>query len=173
MSGTNLKARLDSVRELPPPGVEVEQEIVRAVYRISRQIDEYDYGAWMDAFTADGVYGAITYENLIETGLFLFKDTGRRALQERVAFLNGLWQTPRDKIQHMVSNFEMYVHDENDVSVVSNYLMTRTGDYQHCQLHASGRYHDRFVREDGNWLLKERIVVVDSNMLPGKFTELL
>ncbi len=40
-------------------------------------------------------------------------------------------------------------------------------------LHAAGRYVDRLERRDGVWLLKDRLAIVDSNLLPGEFTELL
>ena len=40
-------------------------------------------------------------------------------------------------------------------------------------LHAAGRYIDHFDRKDGAWLFKSRLVVVDSNLLPPEFTELL
>ena len=40
-------------------------------------------------------------------------------------------------------------------------------------LHAAGRYIDRFERHGGAWRIRDRLVVVDSNMLPPEFTELL
>ena len=40
-------------------------------------------------------------------------------------------------------------------------------------LHAAGRYIDHFDRKDGAWLFKSRLAVVDSNLLPPEFTELL
>ena len=168
-----LKARLDSARTGELPDIETERAIVARIFKTARDVDDQNYAAWMDAFTSDGVYAAITYENFVETGLYLFKDSGRRALQERVAFLNGLWQTPRAKTLHLIGNFEFSAHGASEVFVMSNFIMSRTGDSTHCQLHAAGRYYDTFVLEEGAWLLKERVVVVDSNLLPGAFTDLL
>ena len=41
------------------------------------------------------------------------------------------------------------------------------------KLHASGRYYDRFEKADGAWRFKSRDVVVDTNILPSEFTDLL
>lgn len=107
-------------------------------------------------------------------GLRLFRDVGRAALHERVAFLMGLLQTPRGKTLHLVSNIEVSDGDGPDrASAVSNFIIARTDELEHTKLHAAGRYLDRLERRDGQWLFKERLAVVDSNLLPPQFTELL
>lgn len=151
-----------------------EREILALIRRAARCADEQRFLDWMDLFTDDGRYGAITHENFGATGLHLFKDYGKRALHERVSFLMGLWQVPRAKTLHLVTNTEVEVDASGQkASAVSNFLMTRTADMEHAKLHACGRYLDKFEKADGRWLFSERIVVVDSNLLPAEFTELL
>lgn len=152
----------------------VEREILGLIRRAARLADEQKFLEWMDLFSEDGRYGAITHENFASTGLHLFKDNGKRALHERVSFLMGLWQVPRAKTLHLVTNTEVEAGPSADTAkAVSNFLMTRTADMEHAKLHACGRYLDQFERRDGRWLFSERIVVVDSNLLPAEFTELL
>jgi 3-phenylpropionate/cinnamic acid dioxygenase small subunit len=155
-------------------GAEIERAAVALVYKVARLADDRKYTEWMELFTDDGEYSAITYENLTHKGLRLFRDVGKTAIYERVAFLMGVWQVPRGKTIHLVSNVEVFAGEhENTVQAMSNFIVTRTADLEHTVLHAAGRYVDRLERRDGVWLLKDRLAIVDSNLLPGEFTELL
>ena len=175
-----MTAAIDEVRESPHraaealPEVGLERAIVALVHRAAAAADERRYLDWMDLFADDGIYSAITNENLAYKGLRLFKDVGRAALHERVAFLMGLLQVPRGKTLHLVGNIVVAAGDGPDeAGATSNFIITRTADLEHSQLHAAGQYRDRFRRQDGRWLFQERLVVVDSNLLPPEFTELL
>ena len=151
-----------------------ERAIVALINKAARLVDDRKYVDWMELFAEDGEYSAITYENLNHKGLRLLRDVGKTALYERVAYLMGVWQVPRGKTIHFVSNTEVSAGEhENSVTAVSNLLMTRTEDLEHTVLHAAGRYVDSFERQGGAWLFKARLVIVDSNLLPGEFTELL
>jgi 3-phenylpropionate/cinnamic acid dioxygenase small subunit len=153
---------------------ETERAAVALIYKAARLTDDRKYVEWMDLFTEDGEYSAITHENLNHKGLRLFRDVGKTALYERVAFLMGVWQVPRGKTVHLVSNVEVFAGEhENTVQAMSNFIITRTADLEHTVLHAAGRYIDRLERRDGVWLFKDRLAIVDSNLLPGEFTELL
>jgi 3-phenylpropionate/cinnamic acid dioxygenase small subunit len=159
---------------LPP--LETERAIIALIFRAARLSDDQKFLDWMGLFAEDGVYSAITHENAMSSGLYLFKDVGRRALHVRAAFLMGLWQSPRGKTTHLVSNIEVRSGEgegRDAATAVSNFIMTRTAEMEHSKLHASGTYHDRFERQGDGWLFKERHVVVDTNVLPPEFTELL
>lgn len=151
-----------------------ERAVIALIYRAARLSDEQRYLEWMDLFADDGEYSAITNENQSYQGLRLFRDVGKTALHERVAFLMGLIQAPRGKTLHLVSNIEIEDGERPDTAVAtSNFIMTRTGELEDTRLHAAGRYRDRFERQGDRWLFKERLVIVDSNLLPPTFTELL
>ena len=157
-----------------PADAALEREILGLIKRAARFVDDQLYMDWLDLFCDEGVYGAITQENYTSTGLHLYKDYGKATIHERIGFLKGLWQTPRAKSLHLVTNTEAYVDVSGTKAYArSNFLMTRTGELQHAKLHACGVYNDKFVLQDGAWLFSERLVVVDSNMLPSEFTELL
>jgi len=149
----------------------VEKGVVSLIHRTARLSDEKRYLEWRALFTEDGEYSVITHENYTYKGLRLFRDVGQSALHERVAFLMGVLQTPRGKTVHLVSNIEVTIGDT--VSARSNFLVTRTSELEHTVLHAAGIYLDEFERRDGTWLFKSRLVIVDSNLLPAAFTELL
>ena len=166
------------VLERPAPGVDAqfladERAITALVYKSARLADDQEFLAWIDLFTEDGVYSAITFENRRDNGLYLFRDVGRQMLHMRAAFLLGLWQVPRGKTTHLVANLEIEALDGVSAAAVSNFLITRTGELEMTKLHASGRYYDRFEKSDGAWRFKSRDVVVDTNILPSEFTDLL
>jgi 3-phenylpropionate/cinnamic acid dioxygenase small subunit len=92
----------------------------------------------------------------------------------RAAFLMGLWQAPRGKTVHIVSNLEIATSaDGQSATCLSNFIITRTGEMEQSKLHACGRYYDSFENIGGVWLFKSREAVVDTNILPAEFTELL
>ncbi len=151
-----------------------EKAIVSLIHCAARVSDEQRYLDWRALFTEDGEYSAITQENYTYKGLRLFKDVGQSALHERVAFLMGVLQTPRGKTLHLVSNIEVTTGETPDTATArSHFLLTRTSELEHTVLHAAGIYLDRFERRDGRWLFKSREVIVDTNLLPATFTELL
>ena len=166
------RPRLDAAPQ--PADLATERAVMALIKRAARLADDQDFLGWMDLFADDGEYSAITRENLEYKGLRLFRDVGRGALHERVAFLMGMLQVPRGRTVHLVSNTEVSVGDDPDAaSAVSSFILARTGELEHTQLHAAGRYLDRFVRQADGWRFQERLVVVDSNLLPPEFTELL
>jgi 3-phenylpropionate/cinnamic acid dioxygenase small subunit len=157
-----------------PVDAETERAALALLHKAARLVDDRRYLDWMELFAEDAEYSAITLENLNQLGLRLFRDVGKPAIYERVAFLMGLWQTPRGKTLHFVSNTEVSAGDGPDqVRAVSNFLVTRTAEFEHTELHAAGRYIDVLERHAGAWRFKQRLAIVDSNLLPGEFTELL
>lgn len=152
---------------------ETERQINALIARASAYADARRFVDFFELFIDDGEYSAITYENL-ENGLFLFTDKGLQGFRERAAYNIGVWQVPRGKTTHMVSGTIITPDEGNEeVVAVSNFMVARTGEIEHTSLHASGQYVDRFVQADGNWKFASRMVLVDSNMLPGAFTDLL
>jgi 3-phenylpropionate/cinnamic acid dioxygenase small subunit len=153
--------------------VAAERAIAALINRSARLADDHKYLEWMELFTEDGVYSAITRQNAETSGLYLFRDVGRQMLHMRAAFLMGLWQAPRGMTRHVVSNLEIELADQSTATCVSSFIMARTGELEMTKLHASGRYIDAFQKVDGAWRFKSREVVVDTDILPSEFTDLL
>ncbi len=151
----------------------IEREIRSLILDVARLSDEQRYRDWSDLFVDNAVYAAITYENLNDKGLYLFCDEGIHSIRERSAYLEGVWQVPRGKTLHTVSNIEVTDISHDTAKARSYFVIYRTGDMEHSKLHACGEYRDSFVRQDDHWLFGERLVIVDTNLLPPEFTELL
>jgi ketosteroid isomerase-like protein len=68
--------------------------------------------------------------------------------------------TPRTK--HITTNVAIEVTDESDAAVSNSYFtVLQALPELPLQVIASGRYHDRFERNDGQWRFVERQVHVD------------
>jgi len=170
-----MQAEATPAAGTPPDGFELqlERQIRALILRTARLIDEQHYREWVDLFTPEAVYCAITHENLNDKGLYLFYDEGIHPIRERAAYLEGVWQVPRGKTLHTVTNIEVTELNGDSARARSYFVIYRTGDMEHSKLHACGEYRDSFVRQGDRWLFAERQVVVDSNLLPPEFTELL
>ena len=152
--------------------IQDEDQIKNLLYDYARIVDQQRFYEWLDLFTDDGTYSAITYENFQEQGLYLFKDDGKEAMKERVTFLMGFWQVGRGKTLHAVSNIQASIHDD-EATANSYFVIYRTGDDGVTQFHACGEYEDQLVRRDERWLFQQRKVIVDNGVLPSHFTDLL
>ena len=94
-------------------------------------------------------------------------------MKARAAHLLGVWQNPRGKTLHMISNIDFEEVSEERVVVQSYLTVYRTAGDGETKLHACGRAVDCLVRDGDQWLFKEREVIVDNGLLPYNFTELL
>lgn len=151
-----------------------EAAITRLIQRAARFSDEQRYVEWMDLFTDDCRHALITRENHREQGLYNYVDKGRLALQERVAYLLGVWHTPRGKTTHVVSVLDIDPAVEGaGACVVSNFIIARAAPAEDSKLYASGQYIDHVVCDGERWLIKERTAIIDSSFLPADFADLV
>ena len=150
-----------------------EGQIRALLFECARLVDHQQFREWLDLFTEDGSYSAITYENSQENGLYLFKDDGKESLKERVTFLMGFWQVGRAKTLHTLSNISVTPVEEDEATASSYFVIYRTGDDGVTQFHACGEYEDHLVRQEGHWLFRKRKAIVDNGVLPSHFTDLI
>jgi len=147
-------------------------QIEDLLVRYARLLDERRFPEWIELFTDDASYSAITRENLQDKGLLLFKDDGREALKERAAFVMGYYQAARFRTLHTVSNIEIGPSSRDETACSSYFVIYRSPWNGPPELHACGEYRDRLVMIGGGWKFRERLVIVDNGALPQNFTEL-
>ena len=150
-----------------------EAQIRDLMFECARLVDHQQFRDWLDLFTEDGSYSAITYENNQENGLYLFKDDGKESLKERATFLMGFWQVGRGKTLHTLSNISITPLEEDEATANSYFVIYRTGDDGVTRFHACGEYEDNLVRQEGRWLFRKRKAIVDNGVLPSHFTDLI
>ncbi len=147
-------------------------EVAQFLTSYQRIVDEQRYLDWLELFTPDGVYSVIDALNAADHGMYLLYDDGLEARKERCGYLMGYWKVPRARTSHFVSNVSVLV-DGDTTRADSKFLVYRTDRSGATTLHACGTYKDELVRDDGELKFQSHQVVIDMNLLPDDFTELL
>jgi 3-phenylpropionate/cinnamic acid dioxygenase small subunit len=142
------------------------------------EIEEFnsDYAAVLDAgrveewprfFTEDAVYRITGRENAdagLPVGLVYCE--GIAMIRDRaLAIAKTTMFAPR-YLLHQVSNVRVLdLSPSGEIKASANYALFETLVDEKTALQQVGRYHDRFVRREGELRLKERICVYDSLMI--------
>jgi anthranilate 1,2-dioxygenase small subunit len=142
------------------------------------EIEEFnsEYAAVLDAgrveewprfFTEDAIYRITGRENAdagLPVGLVYCE--GVAMLRDRaLAIAKTTMFAPR-YLLHQVSNVRVLgLSPAGEIAATANYALFETLVDEKTILQQVGRYHDRFVRQEGALRLKERICVYDSLMI--------
>jgi hypothetical protein len=102
----------------------------------------------------------------------LMAEAGREALKERAAYLEGYFQFTRKKTTRLVTNTRVSQHDRAIVAN-SKFLLLRTDRSGRTGLHAAGAFSDRIVNTGDGLRFAAHNVIVDADVLPSDFTDLL
>jgi anthranilate 1,2-dioxygenase small subunit len=130
-------------------------------------LDENRIADWPSFFAENAIYRITAHENA-EAGLpvGLVYCEGRGMLRDRaLAIARTAMFAPR-YLLHQVSNVRVLAIDpDQTVSAQANYLVLQTLVDEKTTLHQAGRYYDRFVRDGGRLLLRERHCVYDTLLI--------
>ena len=131
-------------------------------------LDQGRIEAWPDFFAADCTYKLIPRENHeagYEIGTMYYES--RDMLRDRVVTVQKtLMYAPR-YLRHLVSNIRVHADDGKDVTVHANYAVFETLLHQPTRVFNVGRYIDTLVREGDSFLIKSRLAVFDSELVPN------
>ncbi|MFJ3496937.1 aromatic-ring-hydroxylating dioxygenase subunit beta [Streptomyces sp. NPDC086091] len=152
----------------------VRVEVQEFYHRYQQVLDDQLFHDWTELFTQDGEYAVITAENEAGEGLYLLYDEGLDALRERIAFVLGYWQAPRARTLRLLTNLVVEEAGAATVRCTGKFVVFRTDDNGVTSVHTCGRFTDDLVRaESGALRLRRHHVVVQNDVLPGDFTDLL
>ena len=146
----------------------------------ARLLDDHALDAWLDLFSDDLRYWMPTVTNRIGRdidksvsafGQVAHFDDNKTSLTNRVKRLStGMaWaETPRSRTRHLVSNVEVLAAAPNGtLQVRSNFLIYRS----HLEYDAeifSGVRHDTLRPHHNSWLICQRDIVLDQNVVTQK-----
>ncbi len=152
---------------LPPErAIALRQEIELFNAEYCAVLDANDLERWPSFFTAQAMYRITARENA-ELGLpvGLVYCEGRAMMEDRaIAISRTQMFAPRYTL-HLLGQTRVHAEDAEGIHAQTPFLLVQTLVEGQSTLHLAGRYHDRFVREDGRLLLAERQVVHDTNIL--------
>ena len=146
----------------------------------ARLLDDHALEAWLNLFSDDLRYWMPTITNRIGRdigksvaafGEVAHFDDNKTSLTNRVKRLaTGMaWaETPRSRTRHLISNIEITAVEPGDVlKVRSNFLIYRS----HLEYDAetfSGVRHDTLRPHANSWLIAQRDIVLDQNVVTQK-----
>ena len=130
-------------------------------------LDENCIADWPEFFAEDAVYRITARENAdVDLPVGLVYCEGKGMLRDRATAIAKTAMFAPRYLQHHVTNLRILaIGADGIVSAQANYLVLQTLVDERTTLHQAGRYFDRFVRENGRLLLRERHCVYDTLLL--------
>ena len=119
---------------------------------------------WPQFFTEDAIYRVTGRENAdagLPVGLVYCEGIGM--MRDRALAISRTTMFAPRYLLHQVTNTRVLALDPSgEISAEANYALFETLVDEKTTLQQVGRYHDRFVRQDGRLKLKARHCVYDS-----------
>lgn len=171
--------------------IQSHREIEKLLYREARLLDERQFEPWLELWTMDCRYhvpvrrnvaakpadGIIPVDNELDDdeGVALIDDN-KMLLYARVMRLKTgkAWcENPPSRSRRFVSNIEIEAGEtDGEYKVYSNLLHFRSRREMEENLFASQR-RDIIVKDGENLLIKDRLVILDSNVLTASYAVML
>lgn len=126
-------------------------------------LDEDRIGDWTAFFTEDALYRVTARENWdadLAVGLVYCEGAGM--LRDRALAIARTEMFAPRYLRHYVTNVMVLDLAGGTITAQANYLVLQTLVDERTTLHQAGRYFDRFVRDGGHLLLRERHCVYDT-----------
>lgn len=131
-----------------------------------RSIDTDQLEAWPNFFAEDCQYTVTTSENFhqgLPAGLIWANN--RAMLEDRVSALRHANVYERHSYRHIVGQSYVVQSHEQTAQVETPFMVARIMHDGWTDLYCTGCYHDTFELRDDGLLLRQRIVVCDSNRI--------
>ena len=128
-------------------------------------IDSDALEQWPAFFTPDCHYRITHVENEQE-GLaagIVYADS-RAMLEDRIAALREANIYERQRYRHLLGIPLVESADDTTAQARTSFIVVRIMGTGQTEVFATGVYRDRFVRQDGQLLLAERVVICDSTV---------
>ncbi len=130
-------------------------------------LDDGELERWPEFFADACLYKILPRENFergLPLGLVLCESKGM--LQDRVAALRRTSVYAPRALRHLVTNFRI-MEEGGALRVRANYAVFETQPDDVSKVFITGRYIDLLVREDGQLRFKEKLCVLDGNLIQG------
>jgi SnoaL-like domain len=131
------------------------EEIRQLFARLAWNIDHGNAEAYAADFTPDGSFEVLGLPEGAE-------HAGRHQDRDGVAqFVSMLFAGTQGHVRHWNQNFVFTKVTDGEVDVDSYLICVRVGAVPQSGVTLTGIYHDRLVKVDGRWYMKERFIRAD------------
>jgi 3-phenylpropionate/cinnamic acid dioxygenase small subunit len=130
-------------------------------------LDNERYDDWLDLFTEECLYRVVPRENhLLGLPIALIHCESKGMLKDRVAAARDSTMAEPRTVRHFIGNIRVLEAGAGEVRAEANVLIVQTMINRMTEIVLSGFYLDRLVRADGRLLLRERLCIYDSLLIP-------
>ena len=145
---------------------ELQLRVQDLMSRYAASLDAGRYEEWPEFFTEDACYKIISAENYERNLPLGVIDCDSRAMMEdRVMALRQANIFEDHRYRHVVSLPSLIGNEKGVVMFETAYHVARIMREGDTDLFSTGRYLDRIVERNGQFLFTERLVVFDSCLL--------
>lgn len=132
-------------------------------------LDECRLQEWLELFTDDCVYQAVSKEN-VDRGLPLatMRCDSKGMLADRVYTIENTSMYAPRVLRHILGRVRVRSVGDVELACEANFLVVQTIGQDATDVFAAGRYHDVVVRGDnGRLRFTRKIAVYDSPLVPN------
>lgn len=143
------------------------RDVEQLLYDYADAIDE-DVDRWPSLFTADAIYKVTSRENderNLPLGAIYCEGRGM-ILDRAMAVRSTTVYAPRT-MRHTICNVRVSDLGDGAIGARSNFVIYETFDDTVTRLFAVGKYRDVIAREGDRLLFREKVAVIDSNLVVG------
>jgi anthranilate 1,2-dioxygenase small subunit len=139
-------------------------ELCELQNRYVHAIDNNRLEEWPGYFTEDGVYTIISKENE-DRGLPapIIHCRNQRMIRDRIVALRHANIYEAHNYRHALGGMVIESASADEIRAVSSYIVVNTGAAGDSSVYQSGVYRDHLVRQQGQWLFREKRVVYDTS----------
>jgi anthranilate 1,2-dioxygenase small subunit len=146
---------------------ELHFEIERLNTEYAHALDSERYEEFPEFFVDDCLYRVVPHENhLLGLPIAVIHCESKRMIKDRVhAARESTMAEPR-RLRHFISNIRILEAGDDVIRAEANVLIVQTMINRMTEIVLSGFYLDRLVRSDDRLLIRERLCIYDSLLLP-------
>lgn len=151
-----------------------QEAILNLINEYVRIVDSRKIEDWPGLFAEEAAYAVVTRENY-DRGLpmALILDDSHDRIKDRVVYITKVWAGHYNDYypRHILSNISIatFNPDDSQVAVTANMAVYITEPEGNTYLLAVGQYLDTVVFEGNVVKLKEKKIILDTNVLPRYF----
>jgi 3-phenylpropionate/cinnamic acid dioxygenase small subunit len=144
---------------------QVVTEVTRLLLQSARLLDDGNYAGWIDLFTDDGMYKAISVENhRLGLPLGIIEDNVPR-MWDRKEMIDKYWSLEPTQTRHLVSNIDVHPDGDGAVSIDSCFVVYIVMPKGVPEVMSLGRYEDRVVSTPAGWRFHRRLAIFDNHLI--------
>ncbi len=130
-------------------------------------LDGGSYDLWPEYFTEECLYQVMPKENYdLGLPIALIHCESKGMLKDRVNAVKDTVMAEPRSMRHFVTNTRVVRQEDGVIYSESNVLLVETMIDRMTEVVLSGRFVDQFVTVDDRLLLKQRICVTDTLLIP-------